>query len=325
MEGPCPQGVVGHCDNGATYPTYPGFTLSLVEDFPGPIDLDNDPIFTWSDGSPEQGQTRFDATHISFSNGTMIITADSTCPSPQAPCIPDSPSYAEPALNQTTGNPGAMNVSSGEFRTKYNNYRYGHYEARFHAPSANPGHETDPTTSGDFLSTMFIFRTPKWQTWNEIDVELEPSIPLSMAYNVVNATGQTMYPGGNAAPGNTMNSLSGYKDIDTHTYAFEWTSSSITWFVDGNMVNQYTATSGPDPIPTQSAKIMMNLWIFGGTGGPFGDPTNNKYPFSAVYEYFRFYKWDQETTYPCSPTPGCLPSSDTAFSQNNPNEPNYPN
>jgi beta-glucanase (GH16 family) len=318
------MGVVGHCDMGATYPTYNGYTLSLVEDFPAPIDLDTDPIFTWSDGSPEAGQTRFRKEQITFTNGTMVITADSTCKMPAAPCIPDTPSYAECALNQTTGNPGAMNVWSGEFRSKYNNYRYGHYEARFHAPSANPGHETDPATSGNFLSTMFIFRTPKWQTWNEIDIELEPNIPLAMAYNVVDATGQQHYPSGNAAPGNTMNGLpAGYKNIDTHTYAFEWTPSSVTWFVDGAMVNSYTG-SGADPIPTKSAKIMMNLWIFGSTAA-FGDPANNMYPFSAVYEYFHFYKWNSETTYPCSPTPSCLQASDTAYSRNNPTETNYPN
>jgi beta-glucanase (GH16 family) len=145
-----------------------------------------------------------------------------------------------------------------------------------------------------------------------------------MGYNVVDAMNQSGYPAGNAAPGSATNGLpSGYKNIDTHTYAFEWTSSSITWFVDGTMVNQFSGT-GADPIPTNSTKIMMNLWIFG-SNAAFGDPSKNMYPFSSEYEYFRFYKWDQETTYPCSPTPSCLPMSDTAFSQNNPNEPNYPN
>jgi hypothetical protein len=323
-EGPCPAGVAGHCDNGATYPTYPGFTLALVEDFPAPIDLDNDPIFTWSDGSPESGQVRFRKEQITFADGKMVITADSTCPTPAPGCIPDSPSYAEAALNQTTGMPGAMNVWSGELRTKYNNYRYGRYEARFHAPSANPGHETDPANSGNFLSSMFIFRTPKWQQWNEVDIELEPTIPTMMAFNVVDANGQQHYPAGNASPGNTSNGLpSGYKNIDTHTYAFEWTPTNITWYVDGAMVNQYAGTAA-DPVPTNSAKIMMNLWIFGSSAA-FGDPSKNVYPFSSEYEYFRFYKSDQETTYPCSPTPSCLSSDDTDYSQNNPNETNYPN
>ncbi len=114
-----------------------------------------------------------------------------------------------------------------------------------------------------------------------------------------------------------------YREIDMHTYAIEWTPTSITWILDGAMIYQFTGTAAV-PIPSESAKIMMNLWVFG-TPAAFGDPTKNVYPFASEYEYFRFYKWDQEKTYPCSPTPSCLPMTDTVFSRNNPNETNYPN
>ena len=50
----------------------------------------------------------------------------------------------------------------------------------------------------------------------------------------------------------------------------------------------------------------MNLWIFAMAGGFGGDPTRNQYPMAAEYEWFRFYKWDQETRYPCADPPGCL-------------------
>jgi hypothetical protein len=324
-EGACPAGVAGHCDEGATYPTYAGYTLALVEDFPAPIDLDTDPVFTWSDGSPSGGQARFREQQISFANGTMIITADSTCPSPAAPCIPSSLSYAESAVNANTGTVAAMNVWSGEFRTKYNNYRYGRYEVRYNAPSSNPTYGANPganTNNGNFLSTMFAFRTPKWLTWNEIDIELEPSIPTSVAYNVIDAQNQDNYPEGNNAAGNTA-AIAGYNNTQTHTYAFEWTPTSVTWYLDGTMINQFDGTAS-DPIPSKSAKIMMNLWIFASSAA-FGNPSNNMYPFSATYDYFRFYKWAQETTYPCSPTPTCLSTDDTQYSQNNPNETGYPN
>src|SRR5262245_13033269 len=43
-EGTCPPDVTGHCSS-ATYPTYPGFQLALVEDFDEPLDLDSDPIW----------------------------------------------------------------------------------------------------------------------------------------------------------------------------------------------------------------------------------------------------------------------------------------
>ena len=66
---------------------------------------------------------------------------------------------------------------------------------------------------------------------------------------------------------------------------------------------------------------MMNLWVF--SGNAFGDCVNNKYPFHASYGYFHFYKADSET-YPCTPTPACLPAADkTKSAQNTPKEVNY--
>ena len=315
--GACPPGVLGHCDSAALtyYPQYTGFTLSLVEDFPGPIDLDNDPIFTWSDGAPAGGLTRFREQQISFANGTMIISADSLCPPPSAGgCIDAGISYAETDPNSDTGMVGAMTVWSGEFRTKYNNYRYGVYEARFHAPALS-------NSAGDYVSSMFTFRTPKWKVWNELDVELNPTIPTQIGYNCIDAVGQFQYPSNDAHSG-IADAGAGYQNTDLHTYTFIWLPTGITWFLDGVQILDFAGTAS-DPVPSDSCKIMMNLWVV--TPPTFGDPTKNTYPFTSVYDYFRFYKWDQETTYPCSPTPTCLPANDVIDSQNNPNEPNYPN
>ncbi len=225
------MGVVGHCDANATYPTYPGYTLNLVEDFPAPIDLDNDPILTWSDGSPVDGQTRFRKEQISFASGKMIITAqppDGCAPQTgNAQCIDGGISYAEPAPNMSTGMVGKMGIWSGEVRTKYNNYRYGRYEAKYHAPA----------NTGGFLSTLFVFRTPKWTIWNEIDNELEPSIPTSVAGNVVfGPQGYTGYPNATAQNDawSAMIATANYMIADEHVYAFTWTPTEIDWYLDGN-------------------------------------------------------------------------------------------
>jgi hypothetical protein len=74
------------------------------------------------------------------------------------------------------------------------------------------------------------------------------------------------------------------------------------------------------PIPEKSAKIIMNLWVFAIAGGFGGDPTRNQYPMAAEYEWFRFYKWNQETRYPCLDVPGCLPAEDRNKSKNNPDD-----
>jgi hypothetical protein len=304
----CPMGVLGHCnaDTGDVL-KYPGFHLALAEEFDQAIDLDKDPVWTWSDGGPPEGQTRFNKSQINFTGGQMIITAI-------AQNVPPSISYAEPDQNKSTGTASGRSVLSGEFRTKYNNYRYGRYEAKYAAPVENGGTGAD----GNFLSTMFTFRTPKWKEWRELDLELEANIKTKVAWNMVNANGQTGYPAGNAdasnaAPGGTFNVQM------AHTYLIEWLPTKVTWYVDGTMIYSVGNTMANDPIPTLSAKIMMNLWVFG-SAGAFGDPTKNKYPFHSTYDYFRFYKWDQETTYPMADPHTQLPMTDTIYSQNNPGE-----
>jgi hypothetical protein len=70
---------------------------------------------------------------------------------------------------------------------------------------------------------------------------------------------------------------------------------------------------------------MMNLWVFYNNSA-FGDPSKNVYPMTSSYDYFHFYKLNTETTYPCSPTPGCLSKTNgdyTAAAQNNPKETSY--
>ena len=322
----CPANVLGHCSE-ATYPAVPGYTLALVEDFPEPLDLDKDPIWTWSDGSPADGQTSFRKEQITFTPGHMVITAEApagcAAKTTNAACIaPGRMSYGEALSPNKQATLGAMGVWSGELRTKYNNYRYGHYEVKYSAPIANPGQENTDTMSGDFLSTMFIFRTPKNVKWNEIDIELEPNHHDKVAGNMVNATGATGYPGGNALPF-VANTPAGYNISQEHVYAFNWTPTKVDWFLDGQLINSTTG-SAADPIPNLSAKIMMNLWIF--SGDAFGAGVNNKFPFHATYDYFRFYKLDgaDEAKYPCPTPPACLDAADkTVSAQNNPNEMNY--
>jgi hypothetical protein len=313
-EGPCPPNVVGHCDAGVTidsYPQYAGYTLHTVEDFPAPMDLDSDPIFTWSDGSPPGSSTEFSEENIQFADGRLIIEAQSDCTVQHPKCYPAHPSYAEEGKDGVVVQVPAQPVQSGELRSRYNNYRYGRYEAKFHAPSV-----------GQFFSSLFIFRTPSDATWNEIDFLLTNSHPQQSGGDVISATNQSF-------PGTNNDSWLGaidvplhYQIVDDHVYAFTWTPAAIDWYVDGVSVQHYDGTkpaNGTVPLPTTSAKIMMNLWSFGGTTAD--------YPFQAEYDYFRFYKLDTETTYPCSPAPACLETLGvgdyTAASRNNAGETTY--
>jgi beta-glucanase (GH16 family) len=96
----------------------------------------------------------------------------------------------------------------------------------------------------------------------------------------------------------------------------------VTWYVDGVQLRDSAGLSYAK-IPQHSMKIMMDLWVFGNAAA-FGIPENNVYPFSAEYEWFRFYKWNGETTYPYDNPRTQLPPADVDFSQNNPSETLYP-
>jgi beta-glucanase (GH16 family) len=240
----------------------------------------------------------------------MLITAVAM---PQ----PTSMSYAENSVI------GPMPISSGEFRTKYNNYRYGWYEARYRPP----------TSSGNFISTLFTFRTPKTIAWREIDNELTANGPNILGTNVYWQNNGGNY---NCAYADQLNVTIDVANVqsDFHVYAFEWTPTYIKWYVDDmtHPVRTKTATdkvnncpAAPNnevAIPELSAKILMNLWIFAAANGYGGnDPSKNTYPMTATYDYFRFYKAASgETTYPCSPTPSCIAHVDIVQSKNNPDD-----
>ena len=302
--GGTPAGGTGTGGGGTNAPTYPGYTLVIDQGFDAPIDLDKDKIWTWSDGALSEGQVRYTKEAITFTDGKMKITTSK----PAAP-LAGGQSFAE------NGTVGTFPLQSGEFRTKHNNYRYGRYEARIKAPVPVAA----DMAAGNFINTLFTFRTPKVEDWREIDIEIIAGGVNKVFSNVVYADGKSDY-------GQTMNSAAAVTapaGLDTramfHTYAFVWKADGITWYIDDSPTAVRTFAGGASPpIPNKSAKIMMSMWVFGGSyafGGVDGE--KNMYPFTAEYDFFRFYKQDGET-YPMDPA--ALPAEDLNKSKNNPTE-----
>jgi beta-glucanase (GH16 family) len=307
MGGSAPTAGTGTGGGGTNAPTYPGYTLVIDQGFDAPIDLDKDKIWTWSDGALSEGQVRYTKEAISFGEGHMKITTSKVA------SIPGGQSFAE------NGTVAAYTLQSGEFRTKFNNYRYGRYEASIKAPVPVAA----DMAAGNFINTLFTFRTPKVEDWREIDIEIIGGGVNKVFSNIVYADNKTDY-------GATMHSaaqVTAPANLDTramfHTYAFVWKADSVTWYIDNQptAVRTYPGTpagDGTPMIPNKSAKIMMSMWVFNGSyafGGVDGEA--NVYPFTAEYDFFRFYKQDGET-YPMEPT--ALPAEDLNKSKNNPTE-----
>merc|ERR1712151_665427 len=255
----------GHPDPHAQYPKYGGFTLWIVEEFDAPLDLDTDPIWTYSDGGLTEGQVRFVKDAIQFKDGKMIIEASNHG-------LPQGPQCSHAEVGYVSHKP----LTSGEFRTRYNIYRYGRYEARFKAPSVR---YNDPNSNGNFISTMFVYRDAKFKHWREIDFKVTADAPNTVTSNVLKADGTSSWsPGIQASVHGHPSGIHVRRDF--HEYAFEWLPTKITWWIDGKV--QRTHTGGRVGIPDLPTKIMMNLWIFTGGGFGGGGVHNNQYPFLAM-------------------------------------------
>ncbi|CAE7733168.1 licB [Symbiodinium sp. CCMP2592] len=299
---PSPTQISGHPDPSKQYPSYPGFTLALVEEFDSPLDLDSDPIWTWSDGGLFEGDVRFVKQQIRFEDGKMKITAT------------QNPGYSTQACSHAeVGTVEHKPLVSGEFRSRRNIFRYGRYEVRMKAPDVQPG---NPDVDGNFVATMFVFRDAKFRHWREIDIEVTGDSPNSVTTNVLRADNTEFWRPQIASVRTT--SVSGNARAEFHTYGFEWLPDRITWYIDGVPVRSHYG--GKPPIPDKSAKVMMNLWIFGPKANFGGRQIyNNRYPMTSEYDWFRFYKWDGETTYPCQRfSTSCLSSDDRYLDGNNP-------
>ena len=286
--------ISGHPDPSKTYPSYPGFTLALVEEFGSPLDLDSDPIWTCSDGGLFEGDVRFVKQQIRFEDGKMKISATK------------NPGYSTQACSHAeVGTVDHKPLVSGEFRSRRNIFRYGRYEVRMKAPDVQRG---NPDVDGNFVATMFIFRDAKFRHWREIGIEVTGNSPNSVTTNVLRADNTEFWRPQIASVRET--NVQGNARAEFHTYGFEWLPDRITWYIDGVPVRSHYG--GNPPIPDKSAKVMMNLWIFGpkaNFGGRQID--NNRYPMTSEYDWFRFYKWDGETTYPCQGfSTSCLSSDD---------------
>ncbi len=163
------------------------------------------------------------ADHITFGNGQMSILLDNTA---------------------YLGEP----YSSGEYRT-LGFYGYGCYEASFQ-PVARPG----------VVTSLFTFAGPYDNggngLHNEIDIEFLGYDTTKFQANFW--TNDDAY----ARSHEYMVNLGFDASQGQHRYGFKWTSSGITWYVDGAAV--YTVADSPgDPTPKVSDslhKIMMNQW-----------------------------------------------------------------
>ncbi|HXK19013.1 MAG TPA: family 16 glycosylhydrolase, partial [Polyangiaceae bacterium] len=227
----------GHPDPTVVAPKYDGFTLWIVEDFTQPLDLDHDPIWTYSDGGFQTHRFTKDA--ITFQDGKMVLTLSDTKAA-------SSCSFAN------TGVVPAQERTTGELRSKHNWFRYGRYEARLKAPSVKPN---DVTTNGNYIASLFTYRQPACQQWREIDLEVTGDSASHLSTNLITGDNDC-----NFSPDKEQVQafeLPGNFRTDFQTIGFEWLPGSIKFYylgADGKPVQLRELLSAK--VPTLSAKLL---------------------------------------------------------------------
>lgn len=186
--------------------------------------------------------------------------------------------------------PNGCGYSSARISTRDNFYTtYGYIEARIKTPSENgmwPAFWMLPQPSS---SSSTQNKYGGWATNGEIDI-MEAKGRLQ---NVVDTTLHFSQRGVHAYRG-TSYTLSSDTD-EWHTYAIEWTESSITWYIDDAYVYSLNNTdwnyiSGDtDAAPfDQPFYILLNLAV-GGTYDNYVSPDGDFVSASMYVDYVRVY------------------------------------
>jgi beta-glucanase (GH16 family) len=161
----------------------------------------------------------------------------------------------------------------------------------------------------------FVFRTPKWQDWREVDIEVTERSARFLQTNVLNGDNQTKYNSSFASFKESP--LAHPIDDGYHVYVLEWLPNTVAFYLDPDRNPVPVRRLGPNatfPVPDRPGKLMMNLWTF-------NHPQTGKYPMISQIDYVRYYKADLEDgPYPCSDAPACLGPSDLDYSKNNAND-----
>ncbi len=158
-----------------------------------------------------------------------------------------------------------------ELRTR-ETYTYGRIDARFM-----------PAEGNGIVASLFTYHEiTSLAEWNEIDIEI-----LGRYTDDVQLT--------TIVPGQLTYSSHHFTRFDPHsayhTYAFEWTSDYVAWFIDGAEV--YRQTGAHVQTLNSPQKIMMNLWASDGATW-VGDWN------ADVLPRFSYYDWVSYSAY----TPG---------------------
>lgn len=148
---------------------------------------------------------------------------------------------------------------------------------------------------GTVASFFTYWDGPNWSVgqWNEIDVEIVPSV---MASNTSPYSTNLIY--GSGADYNKQEQA--YEDYNRdfsqfHTYEIEWTPDYISWKIDGWESRRTWANDSEGVrFMNKYQHLMMNFWT--PTWSPWGDNLNDgDMPWYVNYDFVEVYDYNKNT------------------------------
>jgi endo-1,3-1,4-beta-glycanase ExoK len=234
----------------ALTPTSPVPTLSASRAFRDDMDTYNGEHWhradNWTNGLPFWTGWRSD--HVEFKDNQMSLHLDDQpCGANQASC---------------SGQPYA----SGEYRTN-DFYHYGCLQGRIKAAQGS-----------GIVTSLFTYTGPADNNpHDEIDIEILGKNTTQVQLN---------YYANGKGEHETIIDLGFDASLDFHTYAFEWSPTTIQWYVDEKLVHTDKASAGVWPVTP--GRIMMNVWPGKGVDSWLGAFTYDGTPLYAYYDWVEF-------------------------------------
>ena len=189
---------------------------------------------------------------------------------------------------------GKSEYTSGRLLTRVkSSWTYGRFEARIKIPS---GHGIWPA----FWMMGTNLNQVNWPNCGEIDIMENIGKEPNIIHGTIHGPG---YSGDKGIGGPyQLPSGAAFAD-DFHIYAMEWTTNTISWFVDSKQyfkINAANIPKGSEWVYTKPEFILINLAI-GGNWPGYPDNTT-VFPQRMVVDYVRVYSHDADATIPVAPS-----------------------
>ncbi len=256
-------------------PQHEGFTFEFEDKF----DSFDEETWLISDGGWGGNDANFEENGVEIEDGQLALVMRKD--------YPEAKLAWGQRLESSPAGEGlqARDYSSGEIRS-HRQYLYGRFET-----------DIEISENAEFyISTFFLYRIPRDIEWLEIDIELISSHKDKPTTNMlVDWTG--------AYDWNELTTTDGFDEFvrlpsptkphkESHRYAIEWTPERVAWYIDGDLIREFTQKNW---IPNKPCHIMFNFWILEGLTGKYPssyleDGTEAK----TYYDNFRYYKWNGE-------------------------------